>query len=263
MRILFIHRNYDSGEAEIAGNWPPAWMADLTGALKQNGFTDIVFIDAMTNHIGDERLRALIAQAAPDVVGTTAITSAIYKAEVIQWIAKELNPAITTLLGGSRATSMYSPVLAESPWIDCMVRGEGEEIVVELMRTIADGNWPARQADIRGFVHTQGGQVVAKYNFVTPIVKPELMDRAQSLDGAMKSHRRFHTRKALFSYPWSWPFGRCGQRARYLLGCFKAFLRTFYDLGRVNYWGPQSKKGVDFQFDEACANMRSSWTRAP
>ena len=26
--------------------------------------------------------------------------------------------------------------------------------------------------------------------------------------------------------------------------------RTFYDLGKVNYWGPQSKGKVDFQFDE-------------
>ena len=27
------------------------------------------------------------------------------------------------------------------------------------------------------------------------------------------------------------------------------FQRTFYDLGKVGYWGPQSKKSVDFQFD--------------
>jgi anaerobic magnesium-protoporphyrin IX monomethyl ester cyclase len=38
------------------------------------------------------------------------------------------------------------------------------------------------------------------------------------------------------------------------MGCLKAFAkssfqRTFYDLGRVGYWGPQSKKKVDFAFD--------------
>ena len=51
---------------------------------------------------------------------------------------------------------------------------------------------------------------------------------------------------------------RSGQRRRYLLGCLKAFLkagfeRKFYDLGKVNYWGPQSKKKVDFHFDESRA----------
>jgi anaerobic magnesium-protoporphyrin IX monomethyl ester cyclase len=57
-------------------------------------------------------------------------------------------------------------------------------------------------------------------------------------------------KKALFSYPWA----GSGQRRRYLLGCLKAFLkagfeRKFYDLGKVDYWGPQSKKKVDFGFD--------------
>ena len=29
MRILLLHPNYHSGGAEIAGNWPPAWVAYL------------------------------------------------------------------------------------------------------------------------------------------------------------------------------------------------------------------------------------------
>jgi anaerobic magnesium-protoporphyrin IX monomethyl ester cyclase len=91
----------------------------------------------------------------------------------------------------------------------------------------------------------------SKYNFVTPIVAPEAMDRATLLDRVMHNYRRFYMRKALFHYPWR----GTGFRRRYLLGCLKAFLkagfaRTFYDLGKNNYWGPQSKKGVDFHFDE-------------
>ena len=48
MRIILIHPNYHSGGAEIAGNWPPAWVAYLTGAAKSAGFADVHFIDAMT-----------------------------------------------------------------------------------------------------------------------------------------------------------------------------------------------------------------------
>ena len=81
MRILLIHPNYHSGGAEIAGSWPPAWVAYLSGPLKQAGFTDIHFIDAMTHDLSDEDLRAKIAELAPDVVGATAITPSIYKAE--------------------------------------------------------------------------------------------------------------------------------------------------------------------------------------
>jgi anaerobic magnesium-protoporphyrin IX monomethyl ester cyclase len=103
-----------------------------------------------------------------------------------------------------------------------------------------------------------------KYNFVTPIMRPEAMDRAELLDRVMNNYRRFYMRKALFSYPWS----GTGQRRRYLLGCLKAFLksgfeRKFYDLGKVGYWGPQSKKQVDFHFDgsrRAATAQMADWT---
>ena len=48
MRILLLHPNYHSGGAEIAGNWPPAWVAYLAGALKKAGYPDLRFVDAMT-----------------------------------------------------------------------------------------------------------------------------------------------------------------------------------------------------------------------
>jgi hypothetical protein len=66
---------------EIAGNWPPAWVAYLAGSLKAAGFDDIHFIDAMTNMTSRGQLRVKLAEMQPDVVGTTAITPSIYVAE--------------------------------------------------------------------------------------------------------------------------------------------------------------------------------------
>jgi anaerobic magnesium-protoporphyrin IX monomethyl ester cyclase len=487
MRILFVHPNYHSGGAEIAGNWPPAWVAYLSGSLKAAGFTEIRFIDAMTNDIDDERLAAMIVEAAPDIVGATAITPSIYKAQRVLQIAKEARPETITVLGGVHATFMYRQVLAEAPWIDAIVRGEGEEIMTELVRAVDAGQWPAKRSEIRGLAYVDDGKVTAtpaaptvknidsivadwgvlewekyqyiplgvrvaipnmargcpftcsfcsqwkfwrdyrirdpkkvvdeietlmrdhgvgffiladeeptinkkkfvafceelirrdlkilwgintrvtdilrdeallplyrkaglihvslgteaaaqlkldlfnkettvaqnkkavqllreagivveaqfivglenetaetleetykmacdwkpdlanwsmytpwpfsdlfkelgdkveifdyeKYNFVTPIIKPEAMDRGELLDRVMNNYRRFYMKKALFSYPWA----GSGARRRYLLGCLKAFLkagfeRKFYDLGKVDYWGPQSRKKVDFRFDE-------------
>ena len=64
--FCFVHPNYHSGGAEIAGNWPPAWVAYLSGALKAAGYSDILFVDAMTNDIGDERLREIIRETRPE-----------------------------------------------------------------------------------------------------------------------------------------------------------------------------------------------------
>ena len=490
MRITLVHPNYHSGGAEIAGSWPPAWAAYLAGSLRAAGFDDIHFIDAMTNDLSDDELRERLHELAPDVVGCTAITPSIYKAERVLEIVKEVCPDAIRILGGVHATFMYKQVLSEAPWIDVIVRGEGEEILIELIRAIDEGRWPEDREAIKGLAFRKGDQIVAtqaaptvkdldainpdwsllewekytyvplgvrvaipnmargcpftcsfcsqwkfwrdyrirdpkkvvdeierlvreydigffiladeeptinrkkfiafceeliarglpdkvkwgintrvtdilrdeellplyrkaglvhvslgteaaaqlrlnrfnketkiednrraiellrnadifieaqfivglenetaetleetyqmarswdpdlanwamytpwpfsslfqelaekvevfdfsKYNFVTPIMKPEAMDRAELLDRVMNNYRRFYMRKALFHYPWR----GTGFRRRYLLGCLKAFFkagfqRKFYDLGKVNYWGPQSKKSVDFKFDKS------------
>ena len=108
MRILLVHPNYHSGGAEIAGNWPPAWAAYLAGALRGAGYDDVHFIDAMTDHVDDAALEARIRELKPDIVGTTAITPSIYKAEEVLKIAKQVSPAIITMLGGVHATFMLS-----------------------------------------------------------------------------------------------------------------------------------------------------------
>jgi anaerobic magnesium-protoporphyrin IX monomethyl ester cyclase len=488
MRILLIHPNYHSGGAEIAGNWPPAWAAYLAGPLRKAGF-DVAFIDAMTEHLEDDALRSRIAVARPDIVGVTAITPSIYAAERTFEIAREAAPAALRVLGGVHATFMFKQVLSECDAVDVIVRGEGEEIFVNLAHAVESGRWPQDRARIHGLAFREDGHIVStpaastvrdldviepdwslmewdsyiyiplnrrvaipnlargcpftcsfcsqwkfwrdyrvrdprrvvdeierlvedhdvgffiladeeptinrkkfiafceeliardlprriqwgintrvtdilrdeeylplyreaglvhvslgteaaaqlkldrfnketrvednrraiellrnadifteaqfivglenetvetleetyryarewnpdlanwsmytpwpfsplfqelgdkvevfdfsKYNFVTPIMKPEAMDRATLLDRVMANYRRFYMWKALFHYPWR----GTGYRRRYLLGCLRAFLkagvqRTFYDLGKVGYWGPQTKKSLDFHFDE-------------
>jgi anaerobic magnesium-protoporphyrin IX monomethyl ester cyclase len=92
----------------------------------------------------------------------------------------------------------------------------------------------------------------SKYNFVTPIMKPELMTREQVLKGVLRNDARFYSRKAFFEYPW---IRGDKFKRRYMLGCLKAFWRTtvtkkFYDLERVKYKGGFSTE-VDLGFDES------------
>ena len=91
-----------------------------------------------------------------------------------------------------------------------------------------------------------------KYNFVTPIMKPATMDRAELLDCVMKNYRRFYFNRSLFSYPWD----KDPMRRKYLRGCLKAYLkaafgRKFYDLGKFGYWGPHTLKKLRWNFDKS------------
>ena len=161
MRVLMIQPNYHCGGAEIAGNWPPGWVAYIGGALKHVGITNVRFVDAMTNDIADDKLAELIRANQPDVVLATAITPMIYQAQKTLEIARREVPGCVTVLGGIHPTFMYAQVLNEAPWIDYIVRGEGEEIAVELLQAIEDGTHLARRREIRGLAFLEDGKLVA------------------------------------------------------------------------------------------------------
>jgi anaerobic magnesium-protoporphyrin IX monomethyl ester cyclase len=90
----------------------------------------------------------------------------------------------------------------------------------------------------------------AKYNFVTPIIQPDGMDREAVLKGVLRNYGRFYMRKALLEYP----FIRDPFKRRYMLGCLRAFAKStvskrFYDLGRVSFHGLSTQ--IDLGFDES------------
>ena len=90
----------------------------------------------------------------------------------------------------------------------------------------------------------------SRYNFVSPIIKPDNMEREDVLKGVLKSYGRFYARKSFFSYPWiKDPYVR-----KYMLGCLKAFAQTtltkrFYDIDRVKT--KNRKIEIDLGFDKS------------
>uniref|UniRef100_B8HM76 Response regulator receiver protein n=1 Tax=Cyanothece sp. (strain PCC 7425 / ATCC 29141) TaxID=395961 RepID=B8HM76_CYAP4 len=161
MRILMVQPNYHSGGAEIAGNWPPSWVPYVGGALKTAGFQTVRFVDAMSNNIDDPELAEILRDYQPDVVLCTAITPMIYKSQATLKLVKEICPQAIAIMGGVHPTYMYREVLGEAPWIDYIIRGEGEEITVNLLRAIAEGRVESDRRNILGIAFLEEGKVVA------------------------------------------------------------------------------------------------------
>jgi anaerobic magnesium-protoporphyrin IX monomethyl ester cyclase len=208
MRILMIQPNYHSGGAEIAGNWPPSWVPYVGGALKRAGFTEVRFIDAMSNHIDDAELAQQIHRYQPDVVLATAITPMIYKSQETLKLVKTVCPNAKAIMGGVHPTYMYREVLHEAPWIDYIIRGEGEEITVNLIRAIASGTDQQDRQEILGIAFLEDGRVVA-----TPAHPPikdlnSLTPDWSLLDWDKYIYTPLNTRVAVPNYSRGCPF-RC------------------------------------------------------
>jgi radical SAM superfamily enzyme YgiQ (UPF0313 family) len=138
----------------------PIGLAYLAAALEKGGCELAVF-DCPALRIDHEKLRAMIASFEPNVVGITSVTPTIKSAILAAHIAKETCPNAVVVLGGPHATFMDSQILSENPDVDIVVRGEGEETLLELLRHLFDsGDLQA----VSGISFRKNGQIIRTSN---------------------------------------------------------------------------------------------------
>ena len=147
-KVLFVIPPYSSWGVEVIGTWPPLQIAYLAGAIEESGH-EARICDAMNMEGGTfETLRAEVERYRPDIVVaydylpvTGAISTAVVPAAVkALGLAKAVNPAITTLLGGPFPTFKYQELLRDpSGSVDIVLRGEAEATLPELMAALQGG----------------------------------------------------------------------------------------------------------------------------
>ena len=110
-------------------------------------------------------VREAIGSYQPSVIGLTAKTQNFTSACRIAKIAKSINPGTVVILGGPHASMAPREALNACQEIDVVVRGEGEETLVELLHSIKHRRYLAgiagtvmrqRDADRFGVRHREG-----------------------------------------------------------------------------------------------------------
>ena len=95
-------------------------------------------IDCPALEMSHEKLRAKLASLEPNVVGITSMTPTIQSAFTTSHIIKEACPEAPVILGGPHATFMDEQILNEEAAVDIIVRGEGEQTLLELAQNLSD-----------------------------------------------------------------------------------------------------------------------------
>ena len=109
----------------------PIGLAYLAAMLEENG-CEVKVIDCQGMDIDHSKLKSEIVNFAPDIVGITSIAPMIKSALLSAAIAKEAFPNVQVVLGGPHATFMDMQIMAENADVDVIVRGEGEQTLLEL-----------------------------------------------------------------------------------------------------------------------------------
>lgn len=138
-KILFITPPFHAGVVEVAGKWVPLYYVYLAGATKNAGYESEIY-DAMTKDVGYEEIEKKIAESRPDFIAVSVMTCTSPDAIKVIETAKKINPAIKTIMGGVHASFMYEEMFSMTGALDFIIRGEGEQTIVELLDAISNGN---------------------------------------------------------------------------------------------------------------------------
>ena len=147
---------YHCGVVEVAGHWIPLTFVYLAGAVREAGFEPVIY-DAMTKRHKHKDIKKRIKEEKADYVVSTAITSTVVDALEVLKNAKEIDPDVTTIIGGVHPNFMFEEVL-ENEYIDYVVRGEGEETLTELLLSLEKGKGREK---VKGISYISGGKVVS------------------------------------------------------------------------------------------------------
>lgn len=155
-KVLLITPPYHYGLTDVLGRWIPLNLVYLAGAARQAGADPEIYDAQVLNH-GFPEIEAKLAAARPDVVAVGAVTATVHDALRILEIAKKVNPAAVTVLGGVHASFLYREILESSPAVDFVVLGEGEGTFRELLETLAESGNPA---EVPGLALRQGERII-------------------------------------------------------------------------------------------------------
>ena len=133
----------------------PMGLALIAAVLEKEGH-QVTVVDANVLRLQPEGVVYRVTDA--DVVGLTAMTPTVNTAASIAHYIKQANSNSTVILGGAHAILLPEETLATIPEVDVIVRGEGEETIVELLRAI-ECEQPLSK--IQGISYRQDGKVIS------------------------------------------------------------------------------------------------------
>jgi len=140
LRVLFIEPPKDFWF--IMGEYipPPFAILTLAGYLEsKNPNIEIEVIDCQVEKLDWDGLKKRIESFRPDVVApNTLSTCNVYTVLRTAELAKSIDPSIRIIVGGRHFTSLADETLRDHSDIDIIIRGEGEQSLNNVVRTLKE-----------------------------------------------------------------------------------------------------------------------------
>ena len=130
--LLFFPRIRKASTSYRSEGPPPIGLCYLAAVCEANGYSTKI-VDLNHENSSPKRIKRLIEKYKPKFVGVSFVTEARFEAFRIFQSAKEVDPRIITIAGGPHPSLAPEDTLSNIAWVDCIVRGEGEKTLVNLL----------------------------------------------------------------------------------------------------------------------------------
>ena len=125
--------------------------------LEKEGYS-VEVVDCQTEKYTPHALENKFRSLNPDIVGVTSATVTYLPALEVLKSAKAAVPKALTLMGGPHVSVLDQQALAESPDIDIVVRGEGEQTILEIARFVSEQGQIYGLSAIQGITYRSNNQ---------------------------------------------------------------------------------------------------------
>ncbi len=125
------------GDFEEAGAVYPSMGLAYIAAVAEEAGHDVQVIDAEASEMNFHDITMAFEKFRPDIVGMQTFCANLPRCYKVAKIAKEMDSGTRVVLGGVQAT-LFPQDQFLNPDIDVVVRGEGEQTFVELLRAWSD-----------------------------------------------------------------------------------------------------------------------------
>ncbi len=149
---------------------PPLGIIYIGTVLKQNG-VGVELVPAELYQMSWKEIARKIESEKPDIVGVTSTTENRFQAFKLLRIAKKARPQVWTVFGGPHASMAARDTLTHLPFVDIVVRNEGEITALELVKALENHDPYKNLEKVLGIsFRAEDGRVIE--NPRRPYIKP-------------------------------------------------------------------------------------------
>ena len=134
----------------------PLGLAYLAAYLEREGISVEIF-DMNIYNDSVQLLRRILEEVKPKVVGISAFTIDIIRADAIAQVIKQFDRDVVTVIGGIHATALPERTMMEFKNFDYLIYGRGEVPLTELIKSLKMGK---DQKSLEGIVYRSKDTVI-------------------------------------------------------------------------------------------------------